>query len=115
MALEDAAKNAMLDHLGTLITHVSLHSAFPATDVNEIAGGSPAYARQAVAWDAASGGSMAMTGTETFDVEGGDTVSAVGLYSALTAGTLYGGADLTDETFGAQGTYTLPALTISIT
>jgi hypothetical protein len=115
MALEDTAKNLMLDALGVDISHISLHNAFPATLGNELAGGAPAYARQACAWDAASGGAMDMTGTEVFDIENGDTVSACGLADAVSAGTIEGGADLTDEAFGAQGTYTLTALTITIT
>ena len=56
-----------------------------------------------------------MNGTEVFDIESGDTVSAVGLTTALTSGSIHGGADLTDEVFGAQGTYTLTAITVTIT
>ncbi len=117
MALEDSGKNIALDALVAVISHLSLHSAFPATigPGNELAGGSPAYARQAVVWDAASGGAVAMNGTEVFDIESGDTVSAVGLTTALTSGSIHGGADLTDEVFGAQGTYTLTAITVTIT
>lgn len=114
MALEDAAKNAMLDYLDTIATHVSLHTGFPATGGNELTGGSPAYARLTISFDAASGGSMSMTGTKQFDCPA-TTVSSCGLWSASTAGTLYGGADLTDEVFSGQGTYTLTALTVSIT
>ena len=42
-----------------------------------------------------------------FDVPGGVTVDYMGLYSALTAGTLLAVDDLTAETFAGQGTYTL--------
>ena len=115
MALEDSMKNSMLAAIDVDVSHLGLHSAFPATSGNEIAGGAPAYARQVVAWDAPAGGAIAMTGSEVFDVEAADTVSAVGLWDALTVGTIQGGADLTDETFGAQGTYTLTALTVTIT
>lgn len=117
MALNDNAKNAMLDHLGTLITHASLHSADPgSTGTSELAGGSPAYARKAIGWAAAASSSMSKDGTSVvFDVEGGDTVAFVGFWSALSAGTFYGSADVTDETFGGQGTYTLTAATISLT
>lgn len=117
MPLNNTAKNAMLDQLGTLINYISLHSADPGgTGANEIAGGTPAYARKAVTWAAASGGSMSDTGADpVFDVEGGDTITHLGFNSALTAGTAYGEADITDETFGAQGTYTVTSITLSIT
>lgn len=91
----DAAKNAMLDSTaGTPAwppSHISLHSGDPSTTgANELTGGSPAYARQAIAWGAASGGSKAMTGTETFDVPASTTVYYVGFWSALTSGTFWG-------------------------
>jgi hypothetical protein len=115
MALEDTMKNTMLAEVDTVVSHISLHSAFPATLGNEIDGGAPAYARQAVAWDAPASGSIAMTGTEVFDIEGGDTVGSCGLADAASSGAIQGGADLTDETYGGQGTYTLTALSVSIT
>jgi len=116
MALNDNAKNLMLDALGVAADYASLHSADPGTNgANEIAGGSPAYARKSITWAAASGGSMSSSNDPVFDVEGGDTVSYVGLFSADTGGTFYGSANVTDEVFGAQGTYTLTDFTISIT
>lgn len=117
MPLNDNAKNAMLNQLGTLITFASLHSADPGTTgTNELAGGSPAYARKAIAWAAAASGAMAKTASNpVFDVEGGDTVSYVGYFSAVTAGTFYGSANVTDEVYGGQGTYTLTAASISLT
>lgn len=116
MALEDAGRNVMLNALGAVATFMSAHSAFPATTGNELAGGTPAYARKAIAWDAAAAGSMDDDGSSVvLDIESGDTVAALGLFSAVTAGTLYGGADVTDEVFGAQGTYTLTSFTLSVT
>lgn len=73
----------------------------------EISGGSPAYARKAVTWAAAVGGSKDETASPVFDVPGGVTVDWMGLYSALTAGTLIAIDDLTAETYAGQGTYTL--------
>lgn len=110
------AINAMLDHLGTLATFASAHSGDPGdTGTVEIAGGTPAYARKAITWGSAAAKSKAAVATfPVFDVEGGDTVSFVGLWSAVTAGTFYGSADVTDEVFGGQGTYTVTAFTISI-
>ena len=91
--ITNACKGGMLDSadadgLDGGTPHLSLHSAFPPSGGNELTGGSPAYARQAVTI-AASGGTdtRAMTGTETFDVAAGSTVRAVALYDASTAGT----------------------------
>jgi hypothetical protein len=118
MALEDAGRNVMLDALGVVAVWCSAHGGFPATigPGNELAGGTPAYGRKAIAWAAASGGSMAKTASAVvFDIEAADEVQALGLCSAETAGTIYGGADVTNETFGAQGTYTVSAFTVSVT
>jgi hypothetical protein len=113
MALNDAAKNSMLDHWGTEGLYMSLHTAYPATTGNEVTGGSPAYARKAITWGASATGSMAMTNDPIFDVPA-TTVAAIGFFSALTVGTLYGDADVTDEVFAAQGTYTVTATTVDL-
>lgn len=73
----------------------------------ELSGGTPAYARKAVTWAAAVGGSKDETASPVFDVPAGATVDWMGLYSALTAGTLVALDDLTPETYAGQGTYTL--------
>lgn len=92
--LPDATKNALLDSAvaAALNTtpHLSLHTGFPPTTGpgNELTGGSPAYARQPHAWNAAASGARSMTGTETFDVPAGTTVRCVATWDALTAGTL---------------------------
>lgn len=83
-----AAKNAMLD--ADLSTHLSLHTDWSATGTNEVAGGSPAYARQASTWSAASSAARALAATETFDVPAAATVRYVGRWTALTAGTFLG-------------------------
>lgn len=123
MGLNTTGLNQMLDALDETpaapaagIAYLSLH-----TDVvgsgsgGEVTGGSPAYARKAVTWNAASGGSKAISGTAVFDVPSGTTIRRVGLFSAVTAGTYFGDADITDETYGGQGTYTVTAATISVT
>lgn len=75
----------------------------------EISGGSPAYARKAIAFNAAVGGSMDdSTNGAVFDVAAGVTVNAIGYHSAVSAGTLLAlDDDVTPEVFGSQGTYTL--------
>jgi hypothetical protein len=113
MAMNNDAKNSMLDHLGTEVLYMSLHSGYPATTGNEITGGSPAYARKSVTWSAASGGSMSASNQPAFDVPA-CTVAAVGFFSALTSGTLYGDYDVTDEVFAAQGTYTVTSCSINL-
>lgn len=117
MGLSNAGKNAMLDELGSLAVFASLHDGAPGdTGANEISGGSPAYARKAIAWGSAASGAMddSTNGAE-FDVPSGTTVSYVGLWSASTAGTFYGFADVTDEVFASQGTYTVTDADISLT
>lgn len=62
-----ACKNNMLDAASLALA--SLHSGFPGqTGVNEIFGGSPAYARKAITVSAASGGLRALAVAVTFDV-----------------------------------------------
>ena len=86
-----AGTNALVDGLAAVITHVSLHSGDPSTTgANELTGGSPAYARKAIAWSAAASGQRSNSGAVTFDVPAGATVGYVGFWSALTAGTFYG-------------------------
>ena len=117
MAFTNAAKNAMLDHLGTLAGFASLHTADPGTTgANEVTGGSPAYARKAITWNAAASGSLDNNANPAFDVPGGVTVSHAGFWSAATGGTFYGGNALSaSETFAGQGTYTLTDADLSIT
>ena len=89
MPYSDAYKNAINDHGDTIATHTSIHTDWSASGANEATGGSPAYARQATAFDASASGEMAMTGTEVFDLAA-DTYHFVGIWSAVTAGTFYG-------------------------
>lgn len=115
MALTNNELNAVLDAIGPRYAYASLHSASPGTTgANEITGGSPAYARQPVVWDPATGQVLGLNGPLEFDVPGGATVHSVGLFSAVTAGTFRGGDALTAaETYVAQGVYELTALTIT--
>lgn len=115
MAFNNEAKNSMLDHLGTEAVYMSLHTADPGeTGTNEVTGGAPAYIRKAVTWNAASSGSMTASNQPQFDVPA-CTVAYVGLFSAESSGTFYGSADVTDEVFAGQGTYTVTTTTLSIT
>ena len=116
-ALTNNAKNVMLDALGTAATWGGLHTADPGTTgASEVSGGSPAYARKALSWAAASAGSKALQATfPVFDVPA-CTVAYVGMWSQqATGGTYYGHWDVTDEVFAGQGTYTVTSGSVSIT
>lgn len=116
MALTTAAKNVMLDQLGTVAVYASLHTADPSTTgTAEATGGSPAYARKAITWNTASGADLDNNANPVFDVPAG-TYTHFGLWSAVTTGTFYGGGTLSaSETFAAQGTYTLTDVDVTLT
>lgn len=107
---DTTAKNVMLDQLATVLTRLALHTGDPGGAngaANEVTGGSPAYARKAIAWNAASGGSIDdSTNGAVFDVPAGTSVTYISGWN--TAGTVrYFKKLVTTETFGAQGTYTV--------
>lgn len=85
MSLTIAAKNTMLNALN--IDSASLHTGFPGlTGANEVTGGTPAYARKAVTFGAAAGGSRALSSAVNFDVP----ASTVRWFGFWTAGTYVG-------------------------
>ena len=107
MPLYAPAKNAMLDHLAGLAVLASLHSADPTSaGLNELAGGSPAYARKPITWNPANNANLDNNANPVFDVGAGSTVAFFGLWSADGL-TFYGSGELTPEDFSGQGTYTL--------
>lgn len=111
MALTDAALRAMANHLASLATKASLHSADPGTTgANETTAG-----RQTIAWNPATGsGNLTLAAAVNFT--GGAASSAckyVGLWDA-TGTTFYGGYALTgDQAFNSAGTYQLTNLAIN--
>lgn len=84
----DTARNNMITAEGT--THLSVHTAYSATGANEVTGGSPAYARKAVSYGAASAGAKVSSASVTFDIPASTTVRFVGRWTALTGGTFLG-------------------------
>lgn len=92
MPLTDAGRNLLLTGgLSGSVSHIGIHTGDPSTTgANEVTGGTPAYARKAVAWSAASTGTQANSGALTFDIPLGTTCYHMGLFSAITAGTFYG-------------------------
>lgn len=118
MPYTNKGKARMLNHLAgnaatsAAITHAGLHTAVPSEGTpNEVSGGSPAYARKALTFEAVAGteaaGSLDVSNQPVFDVPAGTTVTHVGFWSASTGGDLLAYAAVTNETFAAQGTYTL--------
>ena len=91
-----------------LITHIGLVNA----GGTELSGGG--YARQAVTWAAPSSGVDRPNANLVFSVPAAAVVAGWRGYSASTAGTDYGGADLTEVTFGNAGTYTLLAASTGV-
>lgn len=95
MRFSAAARNQMLD-LGLDETATNgakfagLHTAYSATGANELTGGSPVYARKAVAWAPASAGSKATSAAMVFDVPAGGAPAWISFWDAVTAGTFLG-------------------------
>lgn len=112
MALSTAALNSLGDHLASLATHVSLHTAAPdGTGSNE-----STAARQTASWSATASGVLSLSVAENFT--GGAASGActwIGLWSLATGGTFYGSFQITtgDVTFNAAGDYTLDDINIT--
>jgi hypothetical protein len=113
---DTTARNVGVDAIAALGTRWAAHTGDPGganSASNEVTGGSPAYARKAVAWNAASGGAATQNGDVVIDIPAGTTVSWLSLWN--TAGTVrYLKKDVTDEVFGAQGTYTVKGTTTTL-
>ena len=113
-------RKRLLDSIGTQYGYASAHTGDPGATgtANEVAGGSPAYARKAITWAAADSSTpsvKALAATfPVFDIPAGTTVAFIGLWTLDTGGTYGGCWDVTDEVFAGQGTYTLSAGTISL-
>ncbi len=110
MALNVTSKNQMLDAFTA--DKVSLHYASPGTDgtTAELAG--TGYARQNLTWGTASNGQRSNTAAVVFNIQGGAGNNSKVKFVSLWAGTTFKGSqEVTEETFGADGTYTLPATT----
>lgn len=114
MPLNDTALNVMADALRAVATHISLHSADPgSTGTN-----ATTAARVAASWPAASTGDLTITNKSFTGGAANGAVTWVGLWSASTAGTFYGGFQIptggtNDLTFNASGEYTLTSMVIN--
>ena len=102
MGLMTTELNAMLD--GRTYNGISLHTGDPGNNgANEVSGGT--YARATgLTFGAASNGRRTCSTQPVMNVPSGTTVSWVGLWNSST---FVGKYDVTDETFAADGTYTV--------
>lgn len=108
----NASKDLMIAAEGT--THLSLHSAYSTTGANELAGGSPAYARGPVSYGGPSGGGKAQSANVTMNVPASATVAFIGRWTAVSAGafmgmTAAGGSEMEFATDVTGDTLTAPA------
>lgn len=108
MPMTEGYRNVIATYGGGLITHIGLVD----DEGTELSGGD--YARLAVTWTTASGGTIRPNTDLTFDVPAGATVAGWRGFSASTGGTNYGGADLTQESFANAGQYKLLAASTGI-
>lgn len=110
---DTTARNVMVDALAALAVRWAAHTGDPGAAnqaLNEVTGGSPAYARGTVAWNAAASGEATQNGDVVLNIPAGTTVSWVSLWNS--GGTVrYLKKDVADEVFGAQGTYTIKGTT----
>lgn len=91
MGLTTTERNYISDTAAARLLYVSLHTADPSTTgANEASGGS--YARQALSFAAATGGTAVATQV-TFDVPAG-TYTHFGVWTAVSGGTFRGGNPL---------------------
>lgn len=104
-------RNAMATAYGAAAPYGALFTADPGTAdaaTNELAAsGSPAYARKAISWGAAS--ASVITGAPTFDCYSGVTVAFVGVCVSSVRATadVRDSYDIVDQAFSSQGTLTV--------
>ncbi len=113
---DTTARNVGVDAIGAVGVRWALHTGDPGganSASNEVTGGSPAYARGTVAWNAASGGTATQNGDTTMNVPASTTIAWVSLWNS--GGTVrYLKKDVTDEVYAAQGTYTIKGTTTTL-
>lgn len=94
---------------GTAVDVTSDLTAGTVSRLVELAGGAPAYARKAIAYNAAANGAIDdSTNGAVLDVPAGASVDYIGRYTAAAAGTcLWATLVPREGPYGAQGTYTV--------
>ena len=106
--MEMAYLNSIAAHGGSILTHVGLKNAAG----NEIAGGTPSYARQPVTWTAPNNGVIRPTTDLVFNIPAGSNVAS--WFVTDSSGTVLGSGSLTQENYTNQGEYLLIAANSSI-
>lgn len=112
MAVQTVGKNLMLDALGGVAVKARLYD----TGGAEILDHADASQDKTIAWNAASGSSMAMTSSVDFQVKAGKTVGAIS-FRSTDGNTEYARDDLpveNQESYANDGVYTLSSATISL-
>lgn len=105
MPLNNAALVVMANALSGVAGYAAIHTANPgSTGTNQSTAG-----RQAIVLAVDANGDITLTGDENFTGgASGGPATYVGLWSASSGGTFYGGFALTgDQTFNAAGEYVL--------
>lgn len=107
-----AQRNALATAYGAAAPNGALFTADPGTSgtaTGEVSGGSPAYARKSMGWGAAA--ASAISGSATFDVPAGTTVTHFGVTAGLTGGTadVRDKVAITSQAFASQGTFQVSA------
>ena len=103
-------KNSLATKYGTDGGFGAIFTADPGTTgtaTGEVTGGAPAYARKAITWSGATNG--VITGSATFDVPSGTTVTYAAICSSGTAGaaTVIDRLAITSQNFASQGQLTV--------
>jgi hypothetical protein len=119
-----AAEQAALNGIAAVALYLGINTGSPGTTTsaalaNELSGGSPAYARTAITWGAASGANpsvIANTNSMTVNVP----ASTITNFSTWTIATLasgtyeIGGALSASQVFSTQGTFTIAAAGLTV-
>lgn len=115
--LSSAGRAVMMTAWAGEAVYFSLHDADPGdTGANELSGGSPAYARQAGAWDDPAGTELVQDGEVVFDVPPDSDVEYWGAWSAASGGTFYGSGPLDEpESYNGQGQFRLAGARLVLT
>lgn len=121
MSIQTATqKNTLATAYGGAATHAAVYTTAPGgSPGTEPSGGSPAYARKAIAWGAPNTvgplGATLQPATPgviyaqvVFDIPAGTTIVGAGVHSAVSgAGNYLDGGAVTSQNFATQGQYTL--------
>lgn len=113
-----AERNSLAGKYATDAPYGTMFTASPGTSgsaTNECTGGSPAFARKANSWGAASASAVVGAGS-TFDIASGTTVTHFGVCasSTLTTADVKDFVAITSQVFSSQGQYTVtPTFTVT--